>query len=1115
MKEYRDIIDEINNIFVNEFNKVPDFDVSLKQSFFKNIEEYTKNASSFLATYNQYNIDMKNKQEDIDLFYKKNYEEKSHKLKDDIISYKKDCEIKVSVLKENIEKLDIEKQNKIKGFKNEKITNTAQTNPLIYNQLLTKNKNLTLYDIYKKNAYNKYNDIVDTLLNQKEEINNQITSTKNKTMFRYNKANDSIIETFQKKRNEYENNIRDIDIELNGLKISHEKNILSIEIRFNTEVKEINDKYALNNNLLINQNNIELNEIESQNEKMKMELQTKRSLIYKTFISSIEQTNNKIDLANENTKRHIAFYKKEIKFKHFLIDQEINKLYYNSYKNKTELNHDLLNKLQNKKEKVTSKYNIIINHINNKNKKIISNLIDKKFIYERIKNTELEKASNVEEIEENNYKNKLAILNQSKDFTSTLQNRKKEYEIAQRRLYYNNIKYNAIKDYKIKQNNLYIKKQKNQIEIDLLDIEISLAHNLEEQVIKTDQLERKISTDKNNLHYLLEIERNKIIKDFTTYKIDNYIQKANAIYNYEEKNLFYTRDKKNELLDMNIKKANIDYAHNKKICGLDIFEATQNETFLKQSRANKNNYEITTNKIDENYKHFNIIKNQILFEFETLKKLISPLINYIYSLEQILNNNKNIDLKNLASYESISKIIISNIKIIIINMLAIGKEHLVTLINSQISFETGSKYESMYQSLEQKYNNNIKVLLERRDDITSTIDNYNNAIKSFYQQLAINEAKKTQTKLKYDRGLITSHEYKHLMSTCKNDDIRFHKLINKNEDLIDGFRKILDKIPHKKNIYDYDFNRKKQRLEREKKDEASVLYSFLKYIDIIFEDIENKTIMINISKVLTKEKLVQEIHKISYKLTTTFSKFIERFLNNVIDLENNVSKKNHMLSLHNSKNYLISLRFQQKLNNKQKNILQNNIKEENTKYALEIKDYNAECDSIIKKYDNNHLLNRMNYNDFIKKLSIDLDDNYKNCHNMIISTSLNINDNIINSNKSLKNLSKENNQTNMKLVNYYSLKKKDSTTKSNNLIKQYEQTLYYIPIECKEIIRGLKKDLYIYNKQFNKETKINQSNNNIIIKQMNNDTISKNNRMHNIINKYNKIINKCNKQLLS
>lgn len=1113
MQDYKSIINKNKNDFIKEFKNIPQNSESETNNIIKILDDYESASSSLIDKYNLYNLDIKNKQKDIENYYKDLYLKKENEFNSDINKYLEESSKKIKELKNEIENLSSSKKEKIAGYKEEITNNTAKTNPLIYNQLLIKNKDINLYEIYKKKQYNKYNDIVNDLIEKKNTLNEQLVAANNKYMFRYNKANDSIIDLFEQKMQKFIDENKEIDSRLHDLKVVYDKKILDLEINFNNEVRKISSEINTNITFEANQYGINTNEIDSSMDKRLKDIQKNRSQINKEFITSIESINTKINLINNNTKRHINHFKKQCGFKLHEIDTLINKVYENAYYNNTDINKSLLNNLIKSKIDVVNNCNHIILVINNKNKKVISRLIDEKAILEKIKNTNILKIDAIEEIERNNYENKYKVLKENFNYKKNILNQTNDLKAAESRFKYSSIKYEIIKNYKNKQTEYFMKKALNQLEIDYLNVEISLSRDLEKQVIDTDSLQRRLNTNKNNLHYLLEIEKNKALKDYNIYHIDNSINKSNIIYNYEETNLFLNRDKKNELLNMNIKKVNIDHNHNKKLCGFDILETSHKEVELKNRRKAKYSYEISKEKIDENFKHFENNKNLILYEFDTLKKLITPQINFIFNYQLNLKNNIKNSI-NFENYLATSSLIYKYILKSILSLMDISKSNVLFLIDDQINFETGSKYENMIETYKTKYNENIKDLTQKKDNIKSTIKNYNDAIKSFYQQLAINESNKAQAINKFKNNKITRHELNKILNNTKNDEARFHKLIFKNEELIDKFNKTLDLIPIKEKYYKKEFEKNKARIEKEKNDEFKTLYNFSSLITNLFDNSKRNILLIDTNiNAVDLNKLSNILSNISKRLTNIFNKFIKKYLNYIIDLENNVSKKVHTLNIQNNKDYLYNILSHDKTAYIDSKRLQNNIKDENNKYSFDIKRYNLNCDDIISSYNKKMQDNKDKYNNSVKKLTLDLNDKYELYHTRVISTSLNINDNILENKKAIKKLTDYNAKANMDLVKSYSNLKNQTKINNQNTIRNYKETITYLPIELKETINNLKNDLKIYKNNLNNEEKINKLNLNLNIKNLNNITYSSNNKVHNNIAKYNKALLKYDKLL--
>lgn len=1001
----------------------------------------------------------------------------------------------IKEIKENINNLETTKNNTIKRFKEEQTNTTSQTNPLVYNHILKRNKILGQYALYKKNINKRYDSIVNKFSTKIEEKNQNDLAQNNKYMFRYNKANDSIINNFNECLKTSKEKLEQIEKRIITLKEDYDLKLLSLEKIFNTNVININKNLDLTISLNNNQFELEKNGIIAQQKENEEKNNILKSNIIKEFITNIEKNNEQIELLNKNTNNHINFYNKEYFFLIFNIDKEINSI---NKKNKEE--ELRIKNLIDEKKIILKKINKIIKKIKEHYKTQYDILQNKKIILEQIKNDEVKKNEYIEEINKVTFNNQLNILKYNFEYTLDSLKKENNIKIKELRSIYDKQRLDILKEYKLKQNEIQKNKEEVLYNINCIEDEIEYTNKIEQQVCINNKSQIDYQLEKNNIYNLLEIEKNKFLKEFNLSRLDLLSNKEDEIYNYHEFIEFSQRDKKNTLININIERSKIDFNHNKKIFSLEIDEEILNEDYNKKKNSLTFNDSITKVKSTSTYHSFNYRKEGLLNEFDLCKTLSHNLILYSYF---ICNSIGDYQL-NETIISKLFKFIVFYIKEII----NISHDNSISIISDQINYETGSKYSSLAQSIDEKYESDCKLTNIKKENIKNTLDNYNNAITKFYHEITLLENEKTSIIQKFKKEEISKSFYKKSISSIKQEIKRYHKLIDKNEILIEKFKKDYNRIPIILASFRYDTMNKKRKLQKSQDEEASILIKSSEDISYFYSNFEKAIYNISINDVSDYHTYIYNTSLLYKKLLHKSPTYIKEYYTIIENLTKNVTKKNNKLKKNSNKSFSNNLKAINKNYENRLFDIKHKIAVENNEYNDLVKESNKMIDETIEQYNKIYANKEYDYKKKCDEIDNLIIDNFNSYYSKINSTSSNIEFNISVINKKLDLLDLQNKKQNQNLTTYYITKKNNSLNDLNYKKKIIEQNFAYIPNNCKlqqkRIDLVLKNEITLYNQ--NKKECHNVFNNNI--KNINKETIKKTNYNHNKILILNNILTK-------
>ena len=992
----------------------------------------------------------------------------------------------------NLYKLNKEKQALI----------TSTTNPKIYSDLIDRNASIEIYNNNKNEYLSRYDNIVNKTIVERNKYNNDVISLNNKNMFSYNEASKNVINDMNKKSKIINDKLTKIDNILNDLKNSFEKKNIEIEKNFNKEVLKIN-------RIITNYQNdakdlYEKNKSIAQNDKANTDIKNaqSRSNIIKEFATSIAKENDNYDKLKYNQLLHTNKNTSICETNIFDINAKIRKINEDVINNKAPSDYKAKIRLLNKQKKLEvralkAKLKIINNYYYSR-----FDFIEKqKYIYEAIKNKQIKKIDHITTIEDNSFHNKLHIYQQEYDYEIDRLNRKYDYEVKRLRSKYDEEKLEVLKEYRIKQINLFKKKQAFTHEANLINDEIEMANTLEEQVTKNNRDLINNDISKSNINSLLEIEKNGMLTDYHISYIDNLINIENEKFQYKETINFLERDKKIDIINVNLKKASIQLDHLKIIYGLEKEKINIKERFQEQSYEIVHSEQFGTMKANHIYANFNNTNKSLLSIYNVLSR-------YIYSM-----NNISIRLLNTASsyklsgtnserFSSILRSIIKYINISLISVNNMASDELNKIINQQISLETGAKFNQLFEALDRENNTSLQEINEREENLNKTIQNYNNGIRHFYSQISAIDAKLE------NRSSYSTHEINEL----KNERKHLLLMINKNESTIDIFKLQLKKIPKIKNTLEQEYNKKKQRLHKKRQDEAAILFDALNDYKKLFDSINTiETGYISIvdpSNFITHAKFMKLVSNYQHKTTIKYNKLFSSYLEILTKLTDNIVERYTKLLKQNNSSYIAQEAIINRHYKKRLQSVEDKIDDENEYYSNKIKDNNNEMSSLLDKYKKDYDDIKDKYEKTIKNIDVNIHALHKDFYTKTSAIRISLINNLEKSAINKELLNEDNNVQNKNIINKYVTHREDLIADNKKTLEEYDVTINHIPLEFKNYINNLKEEFVNYKKQYDTNNKNILNEHNREIKNKNRTALRYSNSIHNKIIKINSSISK-------
>ena len=1017
----------------------------------------------------------------------------------------------VNKLKQEINSRTVKTEKFYIANKEEKLLIASTTNPYIYSNLIDRNANIELLNANKKEIMDKYNFIVDDMTKKRNIRNNDVISNNNKYMHTYDEASTNIKASIESKLKKIQVDLSQIDSLLNQLKQIYDNESLEVEKRFNEDVRK-NNRYAANKKLELKAeyDKDRQTALEFKNDSEAKNL-VQRSSAMKEFATEISRLNDKLDMLKYNqvihTKENTSIFELNI----FDIKAKIRKIQEEIINNPStaKQNKQLIKELNSQKKLENKALKQKIKTINRSYNEKYAAINREKDIHESINNGIINKLSNIEIIDNNTYHNKLHILQKTYEHNINLINDELDLKIKALRSKYDEEKLELMKEYKIKQTNLFKKRQAFVHEINLVEDELKMTQLLEDQVHENNKKQVNNIISKSNIDSLLEIEKNDMMTEFFLDRIKMLEDLEYKKYTYNESKNFNMRDRKTAIVDSNSKKETIDLEHSKIIYSLEIQKVIAKEEFernIEDILYIEHNANI---KATYTFSHFSNKKKELLALYNFTSSAINSLINTteIYLIKAQL-------AKSEAYSYQVLRTITSQINLAIKSFITLFNDRVIKIINNQIELETGEKYNQLLEALERSFTQDIFEINEREDNLTKTINNYNNGIRHFYSNISKIETTIRGLTQKMNALKITRSAYNREVAELKNEKKRLLALINKNENQIDNLKQFVQKIPRLKETITQEHEKKRAIIVKRQQDEAAILYKALDDNKALNASIVNTIDSIsNIAAQPLENKkyynVITELKREYYKP----SKVLTKFINIIESLDNSYTTRYHKLLSQNNYSYrnqknTITRRYEKKTLQ-----IDTNIFEENEKYSNKIRECLAETTELINKYKANEDEINDKFHKETKEINQEISRLRKDYYIKTCAIKMSLLENIKNSNKNAKSLNVENNNINKQLVAKYMANKRDIKLNTIKLLNEYSETINLIPSEFKAMVKNLRDEYSEQEKLYNDNYKLKSFEFNKEIKEKNKEALKYSSEIHNKIIKINSNISKQRKAL--
>lgn len=1112
-----EILDIINNLNKN-LSKISIKDDVFFEDYFKDIEEFSANAENELSLYIQKNNELNLSNDAIDKQTQEQTDAVKERYRRDISELNINTETEIRDLNKKIENEIITTNNLYKSNKDEKLLINSTTNPYIYKHLIDRNSNIEKYDLEKKNIINKYNEIVYEKTKAKNNTNRQTLSNNNRFMYSYNEASNNVIASMNNKLKEYQKKIDHINVLLNELRLDYDRTCLNIEKSFNRDVLT-NKVYVKEiKHLLLEQYNEDRRKIAEEKSLNDEKNNQQRSNAVKEFAKQISSLNDRLD-SLENNKRVHTFENSYI--------YDLNIFDYNTKIRNLKI--DMMKKPDHRKENnaLIKKYNhakkIEANRLKKKLKTIKMAYAEKfdaidneKILYEKIKNSQLDKLIHVLSIEDNAYHNKLHILQLKYDYDISKIDKHSEYEIKKYRCKYDEQKLDVTKDYKIKQTNLFEQKQTLIHEANLVQDEIEMAKKLNEQVIVNNKQKIDNVISKTSIEALLEIEKNDMLTAYNIEEKNIDIEKELKKYIYNEQKEFTERDRKNSIIDVNLEKATLTLEHNKTIFNLE--KEKVNAKYEYETKMDEISNTENASIIRANYAAatFSNRKKKLLILYETNAKVITSLTNALHKLMAKFLNTRYSNNEMLNSYIDSFQKIIQCTFLALKKLFIIDKATTDEIIQAQINLETGAKYKSLFEALKRSYDEDIKEINDREQSFNKTIKNYNNGIRRFYTNISLLDSNLDIIKKKFYDNKLTKNEFTKQVLDIKNEHKRLQVLIDKNEIQIDVFRTQLERLPREKELVELIYNKKKNKLIKKQQDESSVLYSTLEALDNFFNHLnDGLNTALNYIKPndFTPSSYFKKVSNYLKYVVKVSNKSSDSYLSIIENLESNFTNKYEKLLKQNNISYLTQSRLIGKKYLKQLDSINERIDEENDKFAEKLKDNQDKMKDVLEKYEKLADTQKNNYDNEITLLNNRKTNSYNHYYDTTTAIKQSLLQNVSNTRKNEERLENINKNNNKNLVKKYILHKSELEFETKKKFEDFKETKTLIPIEHRSHTKNLDHDFFEYSKLYNIDEHKSNINLHREIKSRNKEAARYSNEIHNKIIRCNLVLSKSRKAL--
>ncbi len=1053
MNTYRDSLNNLYNSIVKNIQELPDDSNSIFDDFILDLYNYTRNANGIINEYEATNKGINiGYLETVDK-YKSQYLYLKEKLDSQMKEIENTAKENISSIKEKYELNEAESLNTVKSIKLEQTSIMKETNTQIYNHLVKKNQKNHALEVYKAKLIEKYNYRLDLITNSSQSKKDSLYANNNKSLFRYNKANDAVVETMNTRIQGIQNKINECNASL-----AREKEILNIKVKeidtnfntfVNTKTKDVNSLSEINKQQykIDKQNYIE--EIKAINQKYNIE----KSKVLKDFISDLEKINASITSTNDLYKNIIEETNRFHLFKMHDLEAKRNDVLQSLRQpgiNKNDLK-DLRSNLaiidkqireENKQFKVnTLKYET--SHFSN-----ISNFQKQKNNLEKRKDAKNEIIDINESIEVEKIKNQLDILELEYGNMkyNSIQNLNKE--INNIRQVYDEQKLSHTNDYKLIEYKIEKEISKLMLSLDFLKMEINFANKIESLVEEKENLATKSNINTTTITSILGVEKNNYLKTYNFASIDNLVKQNNCIYSYEEQNLILQREKKNDFFKAQLERNSFSNEHIKKSSALEI----EHELLLERKKKiltslehNASNALLKNNLSYLKYSDDEVIIKENFIIADKLIKLVDDIIKKFISFinSKILISN----FSDSMLYNLINKVLslITDYKK---EVLKKSLNNFERILNDLIAFNTDEKYEILTKSLDDSLNSIIAKYTNRNNNLNETMVNYNKTIKSFYQNIVLLENKKILLEKKLVKDNTDSASIKKDLILCNVRIKENYNKIMKNETLISMLKKDLKKndllIAHHKQKYAMD----KERLNNNKIAESHVYYKSMKNNNLIINNaisaydasITNLYLPISDIKQFKKRNILFEQHcaDIHNRFSTSINNLVLK-LSKDVEHEYEKSFKNiKKTTLINKKDILHDFK-------KSENEQYFKINTQNNKYSSLLKNNAFLIEKIKKKYSNLVNENKALFDENNRKLLLAKKNDYNTFYTLSTANQDNVSETLKKNIKDLKDLEIKYKQDFKAIVKKYEKEKKNKTLNFNLKEEKINDFIKYLP----------------------------------------------------------------------
>lgn len=1061
------VIDENDPITLEKLNQISNILDTKCNEFEKMKSDIKKKRTNFDKKNNHTTKKFNKKIENIESIYleklalnKENHTISCNKLKDKLEQFKIDSEYDIQQLEIN----------------HEFFSSSVEQSKLILLDDFSKNKKR--YDYQLNEAKLTYYDIVSK---KNIELENQLTTINNNYINKSLKLKKETVNSTLK----IQEKITENEKEFNSFSklILNENNSLKEKYRkestlLNEDIKKLISEKNKNLDNTRNEYIQTINNLNIEKENKKENLHNKSQAILKEFVTKI----NEIDEESAN-----------IKTKYEQIILNIKRDYYETiYKKTKEFHTEIENLYSSSDNKKHIQKNLkFLNRQYNSAVKFIKKDVEYKLL-ELSKDCTIKLAKNktnktLLELDKNY--NIKALTDEEQYNNKYYQEKSNIYENDYNLYVKNiNIKFNqSANDIKLRSEKRTKLLERNHLGIDInyskrietinnninkLKFELSFEKDLEK--INTIYEENKYINNINltKATNLLEIEKNKLLKDYNISRYKNHINELELDKRYGLKKLEIETEHKDIIKNYQIKNVKLLLEKNILTSSYAIKKEQIYENFNKEKiNLVKNNSYLLAQE-----KYINTLKENNLFYLNLLKEYCNTFLKNFYSTyydtTQLIINDIELTPSNCKYIQSFISLYTKQF----MNLLNEFNNHLSSLIidtaNEKIAFIHEFKYKSQFDELKQKNSDAQKIAKKNKEDIEKKIDLNQKTIENVKNKIftLINDKAMIEGNIKYKKSELLPEESKSLTDNeLKTKDykekIENYQKLNKilYVDLNENAKFIRSKLLEYKNL--------RKIIQNKKYFDTKIFINFKADTKKVFSDIRTNIFKFESIKPESNPKNLNFLNK-NYSKIESIILYIDKKLSILLQTyEDKINKENAVRNNINKKNH------------------QKDIKSYNEKLNAELDNYQKEYDYALKKQ--NLLIEENQYNinesnQYFEKLLVEASENYKleyknnNYFFEVVTNefyenyySLNDNnENIVNYHKSLYN------QNEYDYKNKISILRKNKNNlclkgdeKLKQLINEKNSSIQNLPIIYKNTSKLLEKNVKKMNIKLNKDLK--------------------------------------------